>query len=88
MWTEMLSPCIFGFGFTFPGCGHVLPYSRQADLCQGTVEVLGWQNAPPAFPGLWACMMRSQRDVFPLSFSLSQQGFSKGKKASGSRERD
>lgn len=34
-----------------------------------------------------ACRIRSQRDILPLSFSLSEQGFSKGKKGSGRQEK-
>ena len=56
MLVEILSSCIFGFGFTFPGCGYFLIPGRLTfvgwGLEGGEVDVLGWQNALPAFPGL------------------------------------
>lgn len=82
MLIETVSSCIFGFGFTFPGCGYFLIPGR---LTFGgawrwggeKVDVLGWLNAPPAFPGL--------RDEEPVKHSSSllqseQAGLSEGKK--------
>lgn len=78
------SSCIFRFGFTFPGCKYVLPYFGQADLCQGVADVLGWQNAPPVFPGL---LDKEPEGHYSSLLSLSEQGFSKGNKGSERQEK-
>lgn len=63
----------------------VVPYSGQADLCQGLVDVLGWHNALLPSP---ACITRSGRDVLPLLVNVSAQGLPKVKKTQGEERRD
>lgn len=69
MLIETVSSCIFRFGFTFPGCGYFLIPGRLTfggAWGEGeveTVDVLGWQNALLAFPGL--------RDEKPEEYSSS-----------------
>lgn len=81
------SSCIFRFGFTFPGCKYVLPHFGQADLRQGVADVLGGRMP---LLSVQACLTRSQRNILPLSFSLSEQGVSnleQGNKGSGRQEK-
>ena len=74
MLIEMLSSCIFRFGFTLPGCEYFLIPGRLT-FVRG--RLMCWAGRLPLLP-FWVCVMRSQRDLVPLSFSLSEQGLSKG----------
>lgn len=92
MLIETVSSCIFRFGFTFPGCGYFLIPGRLTfggAWGEGEVEkvdVLGWQNALLAFPGL--------RDEEPEKYSSSlfqseQAGCNpRGRKSQGRGRRD